>query len=280
MSAHIFDPEIAAQVGLNAAVIYQNLKFWCDKNAANDRHFHDGKYWTYNSAKAFDVLFPYLTKNQIRTAMLKLENADLITVGNFNGSAYDRTKWFCVSDQIHLGKNPNGFAPKPEPIPDGKPDRKPDDKLSESDFDRFYDLCPKKKGKDAAHKAFNKASKSVDVETLISSMQIYRQQRQGQDSQYTLHPATWLNKGHWKDEPDETPNNFHDQVERMINGNQTRPTSPNEVDNVRTERLSAPMDTTAEPDGQRQAGPDETDRGRYQPEDTNGVRGGERVGSS
>ena len=128
MSAHLFDPAIAAQVGLNAAVIYQNLKFWCDKNAANGRHLHDGEYWSYNSVKAFDVLFPYLSKSQIRTAMDKLENTGLIKVGNFNASTYDRTKWFCVPSQIHLSEIANGIVKNHEPIPDSKPDNKPDDK--------------------------------------------------------------------------------------------------------------------------------------------------------
>jgi hypothetical protein len=58
-SMHSFDPEIAKKVGVNAAVIYQNIVWWTQKNAANNKHHHDGRHWTYNSIKAFDVLFPY-----------------------------------------------------------------------------------------------------------------------------------------------------------------------------------------------------------------------------
>jgi hypothetical protein len=32
---HSFDPEIAKKVGVNAAVIYQNIVWWTQKNAAN-----------------------------------------------------------------------------------------------------------------------------------------------------------------------------------------------------------------------------------------------------
>ena len=42
MSRHSFDPDIAAKVGLNAAVIYQNILWWCEKNAANDHNLHGG----------------------------------------------------------------------------------------------------------------------------------------------------------------------------------------------------------------------------------------------
>ncbi len=56
---HTFDPEIAVQEGINAAVVYRNLVFWVRYNEANRRNFHEGRYWTYNSLAAFDEQFPY-----------------------------------------------------------------------------------------------------------------------------------------------------------------------------------------------------------------------------
>ena len=123
---HSFDPEIAKKVGVNAAVIYQNIVWWTQKNAANGRHNHDGRHWTYNSIKAFDALFPYMTSKQIRTALDKLEDAGLILSGVFNKAGYDRTKWYCPACQIDLPKKANGIAQKGEPIPVSKPDIKPD----------------------------------------------------------------------------------------------------------------------------------------------------------
>lgn len=125
MALHSFDPEIAKQVGVNAATIYQNLIYWQEKNEANERHFYEGKYWTYNSLRAFTDLFPYLSADQIRTAIQKLVDADLIEVGEFNKSSYDRTKWYCVKSHVELGKIPNGEGENPKPIPDSKPNIKP-----------------------------------------------------------------------------------------------------------------------------------------------------------
>jgi hypothetical protein len=123
---HSFDPEIAKKVGVNAAVIYQNIVWWTQKNAANNKHHHDGRHWTYNSIKAFDVLFPYLTTAQIRRALEKLETSGLLLSGTFNKIGYDRTKWYCPSEQIHLSEIANGFVRNDEPIPVSKPDIKPD----------------------------------------------------------------------------------------------------------------------------------------------------------
>ncbi len=130
MSRHSFDPEVAAKVGLNAAVIYQNIVWWAEKNAANGKHFHDGLWWTYNSVSAFGELFPYLTGKQIRTALAKLEEDGLLVSGCFNKSAYDRTKWYaptCLSAESDLPIKANEDAQKGEPIPDSKPVHKPDD---------------------------------------------------------------------------------------------------------------------------------------------------------
>jgi hypothetical protein len=112
-------------------VIYQNLFYWAEKNAANDRHFYDGRWWTYNSITAFAELFPYLTGKQIRTALEKLESSGLIVSGCYNKSSYDRTKWYsptCLTAQTHLPKKSNELDQKGKPIPDINTNNKPDNK--------------------------------------------------------------------------------------------------------------------------------------------------------
>lgn len=118
---HSFNPEIAEKVGVNAAVIYQNILWWAQKNAANEKHFHDGRYWTYNSILAFESLFPYLTAKQIRSALSCLEDEGFIVSGNYNQSTYDRTKWYSPNGQLDLPCRANGFDPEGKPIPVSKP---------------------------------------------------------------------------------------------------------------------------------------------------------------
>lgn len=129
MPLHSFDPQIAKQVGINAAILHHNISYWCAKNAANGRHIHEGRAWTYNSNAAFEALFTYLSGKQIRTALDKLEQAGLIKIGQFNKAGYDRTRWFsaiCPQGQMDLPSGANGFALRGEPIPVSKPVSKPD----------------------------------------------------------------------------------------------------------------------------------------------------------
>lgn len=128
---HFFDIAIAEELGVNAAIVLSNLEFWIKKNIANGKHFHEGRYWTYNSVKAFDKLFPYLTTNQIRTAIDKLVDGGYVLKGNFNKVNYDKTTWYalsaiCDETQIEVGSIPNRSGFKPEPIPDNNTDRKTD----------------------------------------------------------------------------------------------------------------------------------------------------------
>lgn len=76
-----------------------NFRYWIAHNKANGAHQHDGKTWTYNSVKAFEALFPYLTGNQIRRCLESLVTQGVLVRGNYNLSAYDKTSWFAFSDE-------------------------------------------------------------------------------------------------------------------------------------------------------------------------------------
>ncbi len=119
---HKFDIEIAKEVGINAAIIYDNLCFWCLKNKANNRNKNDGNYWTYNSIRAWKELFPYIGESAIKTALKKLEDGEYILSGNYNKSSYDRTKWYSI---IHLVEIANGIDENSQPIPSINTDSKP-----------------------------------------------------------------------------------------------------------------------------------------------------------
>ena len=119
-SKHFFDVEIAKQVGIAPAIIYENIIFWIEKNRANDKHFHDGSYWTYNSTRAFSELFPYLSEDQISRSLKKLQDANLIVKGNFNEKGYDRTTWFSIPQncEMDVADLRNASGEIAEPIPD------------------------------------------------------------------------------------------------------------------------------------------------------------------
>ena len=124
---HSFDVDIAQKLGVNCAILLKNLYFWIEKNKVNQRHYHDGYYWTYNSIKAFSELFPYMTERSVRYALNKLEEQGYIKTGNYNQAGYDRTIWYAVTKkgksilqncQMELTKLSNQSDKIVKPIPD------------------------------------------------------------------------------------------------------------------------------------------------------------------
>lgn len=107
---HCFDLENAEKYGILEAVILQHLQFWIQKNKACNRHFYDGRYWTYGSIKELHKLFWYVSEKQIRRAINNLKNKGAIITGEFNRSPYDHTTWYAISNS----PNGNNDLPKRE----------------------------------------------------------------------------------------------------------------------------------------------------------------------
>lgn len=98
MAYHSLNTRVAKQCGVNAALIFHYLHFWIDKNRANEKHFHDGRYWTYCSMDGFCRILDYLSPKQIRTAIERLEQEGYIVKGSYNKSSYDRTTWYAITE--------------------------------------------------------------------------------------------------------------------------------------------------------------------------------------
>ena len=104
---HSFNTEIAEKYGIEEAIIIEHLVFWIQKNIANDKHGRDGLYWTYNSAQAFNEIFPYMSPQKISRILRKLEKLEIIKSGCFNRRKGDRTKWYTIIGRrvIHVYSN-------------------------------------------------------------------------------------------------------------------------------------------------------------------------------
>lgn len=117
---------VAVKYGVPEAIFIHNIYWWAEKNRANGQHFYEGRAWTYNSLDAFAELFPFWSQSQVKRLVKKLEEAGGILLGNFNKKAFDRTRWYAVSDDVlELYRGTISSVPLDEtvpPIPDSKPD--------------------------------------------------------------------------------------------------------------------------------------------------------------
>ena len=107
-------------------------------------------------------------------------------------------------------KNPVGFFENEKSQGKGKGERKdkgeniPLPSPLGGRFDRFWSAYPRKAGKGAALKAFQKLNPGEELlEQMLETIRREKGSLQWQEEggRFIPHPATWLNQGRWEDEP-------------------------------------------------------------------------------
>lgn len=66
-------------------------------------------------------------------------------------------------------------------------------------FDKFWGIYPRRVGKKAARRAWDKAIRDTEAAKIIHGAARYRDDPR-RTPEYTAHPSTWLNAGRWDDE--------------------------------------------------------------------------------
>jgi hypothetical protein len=118
------------------------------------------------------------------------------------------------------GASIRGLAKPLIPVPDPDPVLMLKEEEGRDRFERFWRTYPKRKGKDAAWRAWQKRDPDdVLTETIIAAVQEQMRDPQWikEGGQYIPHPATWLNAARWQDEPVEVPN-LSETTLRVVKG--------------------------------------------------------------
>ena len=95
---HCFKVALAKEFGIEEAIFIDEFYYLIRNNKANDRNFYDGRYWTYNSLKAYADKFSYLNAGKIKRTINNLIEKGILMKGNYNANQYDRTNWYAFTD--------------------------------------------------------------------------------------------------------------------------------------------------------------------------------------
>lgn len=99
-------PSLAVAIGLNEAIILQQLHWWLDKSA----NVIDGHSWVYNTYSQWQEQFPFWSDKTIRRAIGTLESKGLVvSTSEYNKMGIDKTKWYRIDyDKLNLVSSPSG----------------------------------------------------------------------------------------------------------------------------------------------------------------------------
>lgn len=126
-----FDGDVAEKFGTDCATFISHMQYWIAKNAANERHFYEGRYWTYNSLSALERLFPFWTRRQIERIIRDLKKAGVLLTGHYSKNSYDRTTFYAIDEsRLSIHQTVKSISPNGEmDLPDNGNDISPNGEI-------------------------------------------------------------------------------------------------------------------------------------------------------
>lgn len=89
--------KLAKAIGLNEAIVLNQLHYWIEKNKRKGKNHYDNSYWVYNTYDEWQQQdFEYWSVDTVKRTFTKLEKLGLVISGNYNKMPMDRTKWYTI----------------------------------------------------------------------------------------------------------------------------------------------------------------------------------------
>lgn len=106
-------PSLAAEIGLNEAIVLQQIHYWIEGNRErqSEQHYKEGRWWTYNTLEEWTQQFPWWSTSTLRRIFGTLQDRDLIFVEKLADSAYDRTNWYSINYETLQSLEPEWSKP-------------------------------------------------------------------------------------------------------------------------------------------------------------------------
>ena len=129
----VVNPQLAKLIGLNEAIILQQVHYWAKHNEKAGKNYEDGEFWTYNTYEEWQRQFPFWSTSTIRRTISRLQNIGLLVVGRYNRHAADNTKWYRIdyrklaeitktTEQATCSKWADDLSNENRPIPETIPE--------------------------------------------------------------------------------------------------------------------------------------------------------------
>ena len=93
----VINTELACLIGLNEAIVLQQLHYWLEKNKQTATNFNDGRFWTYGTIQEYrDRDFRFWSFNTVKRTLSRLVEQGFLIKGNYNKMKLDQTTWYSI----------------------------------------------------------------------------------------------------------------------------------------------------------------------------------------
>lgn len=143
-------------------------------------------------------------KHTITSAIQELETAGYLRrlQQKDDKGQFGEMLWFTTSPDDPVSDFPTSDYPTSDSqtLKKTKEKKTKEKNIAEDMFDQFWSLYPRKAGKASARKAFNNLDDEV-IDDVMAGVVRLRNDPNLPPAQYIPHPATWLNREGWDDDP-------------------------------------------------------------------------------
>lgn len=106
----------AKVLGLNEAIVVQQIHYWLNINEKAKKNFYDGRHWTFNTYEEWQQgNFDFWSISTIKRIFKKLFQEGILIKGRFNKKKYDQTLWVSIDydrlEEILVAYENNKKAP-------------------------------------------------------------------------------------------------------------------------------------------------------------------------
>lgn len=92
-------PSLAEAVGLNEAIILQQVHYWLrhKQKAGANEYFKHNRWWVYNSLSDWSDQFPFWSKSTVNRVLTSLRDQKLLVAKQLSEDNRDRTLWYTIN---------------------------------------------------------------------------------------------------------------------------------------------------------------------------------------
>lgn len=89
-------PSLALAIGLEQALVLQQIHYWIEGNRERDINEREGRYWVYNTHDQWQEEFGWWSKRKVQRILKKLRDLELVDAKPLAKDSGDRTLWYTI----------------------------------------------------------------------------------------------------------------------------------------------------------------------------------------